>query len=187
MYQAPYMCLARELCNFQSGRMGISHHSGCHPPATLVQQIFSDQIEDGSCQERKEAGELLYDIAFAICLRVQLRPTVITSPTAHPFAQSMAPKHRDGDEKVAFSGKWVSWAHTICAYAAFVGAFIVGVYLHYHKIVENEYYVCILGPKMVGEELTRDSRAIRMSGFPLSRLRLETATLSGQSFNSSLP
>ena len=56
----------------------------------------------------------------------------------------MAPKFKDGDEKVALSGKWVSWAHTIAAYSAFLGAFIVGIYLHYHKIVENEYYVRVL-------------------------------------------
>ena len=53
----------------------------------------------------------------------------------------MAPKYKDGDEKIVLSGKWVSWAHTVSAYAAFLGAFIVGVYLHYHKIVENEHFV----------------------------------------------
>ena len=38
------------------------------------------------------------------------------------------------------SGSFISHAHTITAYAAFVSAFIVGVYLHYHKIVQNEHY-----------------------------------------------
>ncbi|RFU30865.1 hypothetical protein B7463_g5490, partial [Scytalidium lignicola] len=52
----------------------------------------------------------------------------------------MAPKFKDGDVLVAFSGKWVSWAHTILAYAAFISALIVGSSLHYHKIVQNEYY-----------------------------------------------
>ncbi|PMD67311.1 calcofluor white hypersensitive protein-like protein [Hyaloscypha bicolor E] len=52
----------------------------------------------------------------------------------------MAPKFKDGDVVFAFSGKWVSWVHTAVAYAAFLGALIVGVALHYHKIVENEYY-----------------------------------------------
>ncbi|KUJ14674.1 calcofluor white hypersensitive protein-like protein [Mollisia scopiformis] len=52
----------------------------------------------------------------------------------------MAPKFKDGDVVLAFSGKWVSWAHTAIAYAAFLSALIVGVSLHYHKIVENEYY-----------------------------------------------
>ena len=70
----------------------------------------------------------------------------------------MAPKFKDGEVVLAFSGKWVSWAHTIVAYgtppilqftrlrkltesvAAFISAFIVGVSLHYHKIVQNEYY-----------------------------------------------
>ena len=56
----------------------------------------------------------------------------------------MSPKLRDGDVVIAFSGKWVSWTHTVVAYAAFVGALITGLYLHYHKIVENEYYVSTL-------------------------------------------
>lgn len=54
----------------------------------------------------------------------------------------MPPKFKDGQDVVAFSGAWVSWAHTVVAYAAFIGALITGLYLHYHKIVENEYYVC---------------------------------------------
>lgn len=52
----------------------------------------------------------------------------------------MAPKFKDGDVVLAFSGKWVSWAHTVIAYAAFLSALVVGVSLHYHKIVQNEYY-----------------------------------------------
>ncbi|MCJ1366922.1 hypothetical protein MMC16_006053 [Acarospora aff. strigata] len=52
----------------------------------------------------------------------------------------MAPKFKDGDVVVAFSGKWVSWAHTVVAYAAFLGALFTGLYLHYYKIVENQYY-----------------------------------------------
>ncbi|KAK6592555.1 Protein CWH43 [Botrytis cinerea] len=52
----------------------------------------------------------------------------------------MAPKFKDGDTVLAFSGKWVSWTHTAVAYAAFLSALIVGVSLHYHKIVQNEYY-----------------------------------------------
>ena len=53
----------------------------------------------------------------------------------------MAPKFKDGDITVAVSGKWVSWAHTVVAYMAFIGALVTGLALHYHKIVENEYYV----------------------------------------------
>ena len=53
----------------------------------------------------------------------------------------MAPKGKDGDVVFALSGKWISWTHTIVAYCAFLGALITGMYLHYHKIVENEYYV----------------------------------------------
>ncbi|KAF2835911.1 hypothetical protein M501DRAFT_941074 [Patellaria atrata CBS 101060] len=52
----------------------------------------------------------------------------------------MAPKFKDGEVVASFSGKWISWAHTIVAYAAFLGALIVGVKLHYHKIVQNEHY-----------------------------------------------
>ncbi|KIW43877.1 uncharacterized protein PV06_04933 [Exophiala oligosperma] len=47
---------------------------------------------------------------------------------------------KEGDVVFSFNGKYVSWAHTVVAYAAFIGAFIVGVSLHYHKIVQNEHY-----------------------------------------------
>ena len=53
----------------------------------------------------------------------------------------MPPKFKDGDVVVSVSGKWISWAHTIVAYAAFLGALFTGLSLHYHKIVQNEYYV----------------------------------------------
>ncbi|KAI4189698.1 MAG: hypothetical protein LQ348_003761 [Seirophora lacunosa] len=52
----------------------------------------------------------------------------------------MAPKFREGDVVVAFSGTWVSWVHTVVAYSAFIGALVTGLSLHYKKIVENEYY-----------------------------------------------
>jgi hypothetical protein len=52
----------------------------------------------------------------------------------------MAPRIKDGDAVVTINGKWVSWTHTIFAYAAFFSALIVGVALHYHKIVQNEHY-----------------------------------------------
>ncbi|WEW60472.1 Protein cwh43 [Emydomyces testavorans] len=52
----------------------------------------------------------------------------------------MAPKFRDGDTVVSINGKWVSWAHTVVAYTAFVGALIVGLSFHFRKIVQNEYY-----------------------------------------------
>ncbi|PGG96308.1 hypothetical protein AJ79_09642 [Helicocarpus griseus UAMH5409] len=52
----------------------------------------------------------------------------------------MAPKFKDGDTVVSVNGRWVSWAHTAAAYTAFLGALIVGVWLHYHKIVQNEHY-----------------------------------------------
>ena len=56
----------------------------------------------------------------------------------------MGPRYKDGEAVVALSGKWISWTHTIVAYAAFLGALFTGLYLHYHKIVENEYFVRFL-------------------------------------------
>ncbi|KAI1837944.1 hypothetical protein DTO006G1_3931 [Penicillium roqueforti] len=52
----------------------------------------------------------------------------------------MAPRYKDGDAVVAINGKWVAWTHTVFAYAAFISALIVGIALHYHKIVQNEHY-----------------------------------------------
>lgn len=52
----------------------------------------------------------------------------------------MAPKFKDGETVASFNGKWISWAHTAVAYSAFLGALIVGMSLHYHKIVQNEFY-----------------------------------------------
>ena len=34
----------------------------------------------------------------------------------------------------------MSWAHTVCAYAAFFSALVVGISLHFRKIVQNEHY-----------------------------------------------
>ncbi|KAL8289394.1 hypothetical protein RB597_001143 [Gaeumannomyces tritici] len=52
------------------------------------------------------------------------------------------PKYKDKDAGVLLSlnGKWVSWLHTAMAYSAFLLALAVGLYLHYHKIVQNEWY-----------------------------------------------
>ncbi|KAF2278469.1 calcofluor white hypersensitive protein-like protein [Westerdykella ornata] len=52
----------------------------------------------------------------------------------------MAPKFRDGDVVATLNGKWISYAHTVIAYTAFIGALVVGISLHYHKIVQNEHY-----------------------------------------------
>ncbi|KAM0426898.1 hypothetical protein ACHAPT_007796 [Fusarium lateritium] len=54
----------------------------------------------------------------------------------------MASKYKDKDTGVvlSFNGSLVSWAHTTVAYTAFLSALVVGVYLHYHKIVQNEFY-----------------------------------------------
>jgi hypothetical protein len=35
------------------------------------------------------------------------------------FVIAMAPKFKDGDVVFAFSGKWVSWVHTVVAYGQF--------------------------------------------------------------------
>jgi len=42
--------------------------------------------------------------------------------------------------KLQIPGAWISWVHTIFAFFAFGGAFVVGVALHYTKIVENEHF-----------------------------------------------
>ena len=68
----------------------------------------------------------------------------------------MAPKLKDGGgrprglyprcpvsthaDTLQFNAKWIAWAHTIVAYSAFLGALIVGCWLHYYKIVENAHY-----------------------------------------------
>ncbi|KAK4549214.1 hypothetical protein LTR36_007672 [Oleoguttula mirabilis] len=52
----------------------------------------------------------------------------------------MPPKHRDGDVIAVIPGQWIAHIHTLTAYAAFLGALIVGVSLHYHKIVQNEHF-----------------------------------------------
>ncbi|KAI1431346.1 Frag1/DRAM/Sfk1 family protein [Xylaria sp. CBS 124048] len=52
-------------------------------------------------------------------------------------------KYKDKESGVtlaSFNAKWVSWAHTGFAYAAFLSALVVGMYLHFHKIVQNQYY-----------------------------------------------
>ncbi|KAI1117901.1 Frag1/DRAM/Sfk1 family protein [Nemania sp. NC0429] len=52
-------------------------------------------------------------------------------------------KYKDKDGGVAvvsFNAKWVSWAHTCVAYTAFLSALVVGMSLHFHKIVKNQYY-----------------------------------------------
>ncbi|KAI5806134.1 Frag1/DRAM/Sfk1 family-domain-containing protein [Geopyxis carbonaria] len=49
-------------------------------------------------------------------------------------------KDKDGVVLVSVSGKWISYSHTAMAYCAFFSALIVGMYLHFHKIVKNEHY-----------------------------------------------
>ncbi|KAI3395657.1 hypothetical protein diail_1023 [Diaporthe ilicicola] len=49
-------------------------------------------------------------------------------------------KDKDGGVLFSFNGVWVSWLHTILAYSAFVSALVVGISLHYHKIVQNEWF-----------------------------------------------
>ncbi|KAL5435682.1 hypothetical protein PMIN07_001921 [Paraphaeosphaeria minitans] len=52
----------------------------------------------------------------------------------------MPPKYRDRDIVASFNGKWISWLHTAVAYTAFIGALAAGLSLHWHKIVQNEFY-----------------------------------------------
>lgn len=49
-------------------------------------------------------------------------------------------KDKDGGVLFSFSGVWISWLHTILAYSAFLSALVVGISLHYHKIVQNEWF-----------------------------------------------
>jgi len=49
-------------------------------------------------------------------------------------------KDKDGGIVVSVNGKYVAYVHTILAYLGFIGALIVGLQLHYHKIVQNEFY-----------------------------------------------
>ncbi|KAL3479161.1 Frag1/DRAM/Sfk1 family-domain-containing protein [Aspergillus californicus] len=52
----------------------------------------------------------------------------------------MAPRFKDGDAVASVNGKWIAWSHTAVAYTAFFSALIVGMSLHYKKIVQNEHY-----------------------------------------------
>lgn len=47
---------------------------------------------------------------------------------------------RSADTVVAFNAKYVAYAHTFFAYLAFSSAFVVGCWLHYHKIVQNSSF-----------------------------------------------
>ncbi|KKA30860.1 hypothetical protein TD95_000749 [Thielaviopsis punctulata] len=52
------------------------------------------------------------------------------------------PPYKDKDDGVvlSFNGRLVSYSHTFMAYAAFASALVVGVSLHYQKIVQNEWF-----------------------------------------------
>ncbi|CAK7210103.1 Protein cwh43 [Sporothrix bragantina] len=54
----------------------------------------------------------------------------------------MSSRYKDKDAGVllTFNGRWISWLHTGAAYAAFLSALIVGISLHYRKIVQNEWF-----------------------------------------------
>ncbi|KAF2220042.1 integral plasma membrane protein [Elsinoe ampelina] len=52
----------------------------------------------------------------------------------------MASKNRGGATIASIPGEWISYAHTAFAYTAFIGALVVGISLHYQKIVQNEHY-----------------------------------------------
>ena len=92
----------------------------------------------------------------------------------------MASKRGEGGVVLAFSGKWISWTHTIVAYTAFLGALLTGLYLHYHKIVENEYYVRA-HPMSRFTSAYLNTRAIPKNGFPQSLQPSAIDILSAQS------
>lgn len=53
------------------------------------------------------------------------------------------PRYKDKDAGgvlLTFNAVWISYFHTAAAYSAFVCALVVGVSLHYHKIVQNEWF-----------------------------------------------
>ena len=83
---------------------------------------------------------------------------------------------------MSVSGKWISWAHTLAAYTAFLGALFTGLSLHYHKIVKNEHYVrkALDRLQAIGL-LTWKIRATLKNGFPPSLLRLGIVTLNAPS------
>lgn len=43
-------------------------------------------------------------------------------------------------EMLTINGKYIALLHTVCSSTAFLVAFMVGYYLHFHKIVENAWY-----------------------------------------------
>ncbi|KAK9463988.1 Frag1/DRAM/Sfk1 family-domain-containing protein [Lipomyces oligophaga] len=47
---------------------------------------------------------------------------------------------RPGTVVASASGKWVSYSHTVFAGYAFLSALVLGMLLHFQKIVRNEYY-----------------------------------------------
>ena len=94
----------------------------------------------------------------------------------------MASKYREGGVVLAFSGKWISWTHTTVAYTAFLGALLTGLYLHYHKIVENEYYVRAY-PMSRPTSAYLNTRAIPKNGFPQSLQPSAIDILNEQSFS----
>ncbi|KAK9235791.1 Frag1/DRAM/Sfk1 family-domain-containing protein [Lipomyces kononenkoae] len=49
-------------------------------------------------------------------------------------------RNRPGSVVASVNGKWVSYAHTAFAGYAFLSALVLGMALHFHKIVRNEFY-----------------------------------------------
>ncbi|VBB80665.1 Putative protein of unknown function [Podospora comata] len=55
-------------------------------------------------------------------------------------SSSRSYKDKDAGVVLSFNGQWVSWSHTVAASLAFLSALVIGSALHYHKIVQNEWY-----------------------------------------------
>ncbi|KAK9248139.1 Frag1/DRAM/Sfk1 family-domain-containing protein [Lipomyces tetrasporus] len=49
-------------------------------------------------------------------------------------------RNKPGSVVASANGKWVSYAHTAFAGYAFLSALVLGMTLHFHKIVRNEFY-----------------------------------------------
>lgn len=52
----------------------------------------------------------------------------------------MSKYSKPGQVLFKLNGSWISNSHTVCAYAAFFAALACGLVLHFHKIVQNEFF-----------------------------------------------
>lgn len=72
-------------------------------------------------REKQSCTFLLLHFASISCSGTSLSPgsSDDTPLDVKSFVIAMAPKFKDGDVVFAFSGKWVSWVHTVAAYGQY--------------------------------------------------------------------